>query len=224
MLTARADEADKVAGLDAGADDYLTKPFSPHELLARIRAVLRRRAPEALDAAVEVGALQARPGDAPRRRGRGREVKLGADRVPAAALPDDASRARAQPRAAARPGLGRPRLHRGAHGRRARQAAARGARRRRSCAAHDRDRARRRLPADRHAQAVDGAPDAGVGSHGLACCRASLAALLAMAAGRPGSALLVGGDRSAVRRRRCSAALLGCRRHRRSSTRCAASA
>jgi DNA-binding response OmpR family regulator len=45
MLTARADEADKVVGLDAGADDYLTKPFSPKELLARIRAVLRRKAP-----------------------------------------------------------------------------------------------------------------------------------------------------------------------------------
>ena len=46
MLTARGDEPDKVAGLDAGADDYITKPFSPQELLARIRAVLRRRAPE----------------------------------------------------------------------------------------------------------------------------------------------------------------------------------
>jgi len=42
MLTARADEADKIAGLDAGADDYLTKPFSPRELLARIQAMLRR--------------------------------------------------------------------------------------------------------------------------------------------------------------------------------------
>ena len=49
MLTARADETDKIAGLDAGADDYLTKPFSTNELLARIRAVLRRKAPEALD-------------------------------------------------------------------------------------------------------------------------------------------------------------------------------
>jgi two-component system phosphate regulon response regulator PhoB len=46
MLTARGDEPDKVAGLDAGADDYITKPFSTQELLARIRAVLRRRAPE----------------------------------------------------------------------------------------------------------------------------------------------------------------------------------
>ena len=43
MLTARAEEADKLSGLDAGADDYLTKPFSTNELLARIRAVLRRK-------------------------------------------------------------------------------------------------------------------------------------------------------------------------------------
>jgi two-component system phosphate regulon response regulator PhoB len=42
MLTARADESDKVTGLDSGADDYITKPFSPRELVARIRAVLRR--------------------------------------------------------------------------------------------------------------------------------------------------------------------------------------
>ena len=46
MLTARGDEPDKVAGLDAGADDYITKPFSTQELMARIRAVIRRRAPE----------------------------------------------------------------------------------------------------------------------------------------------------------------------------------
>lgn len=46
MLTARAEEADKVAGLDAGIDDYITKPFSTKELLARVRAVLRRRAPD----------------------------------------------------------------------------------------------------------------------------------------------------------------------------------
>ena len=77
MLTARADESDKIAGLDAGADDYLTKPFSTNELLARIRAVLRRKAPEALDAAVEVGALKIDP--ATRRVSRGdAEVKVGA--------------------------------------------------------------------------------------------------------------------------------------------------
>jgi two-component system, OmpR family, phosphate regulon response regulator PhoB len=77
MLTARAEEADKVAGLDAGADDYLTKPFSANELLARIRSVLRRRSPEALDTAVAVGALTIDP--ATRRvTSQGREVKVGA--------------------------------------------------------------------------------------------------------------------------------------------------
>ena len=57
MLTARGDEADRVAGLDAGADDYIAKPFSTKELLARIRAVLRRRAPERVEAVVTVGGL-----------------------------------------------------------------------------------------------------------------------------------------------------------------------
>ena len=57
MLTARGDEPDKVAGLDAGADDYVTKPFSTQELLARIRAVLRRRAPESATDSVTVGGL-----------------------------------------------------------------------------------------------------------------------------------------------------------------------
>ena len=61
MLTARADEADKIVGLDAGADDYLSKPFSTQELLARIRAVLRRKAPNALDEAVEVCGLRLDP-------------------------------------------------------------------------------------------------------------------------------------------------------------------
>jgi two-component system phosphate regulon response regulator PhoB len=61
MLTARSEEADKISGLDAGADDYLTKPFSTKELLARIRAVLRRKAPEALDTAVDVGGLMLDP-------------------------------------------------------------------------------------------------------------------------------------------------------------------
>ena len=76
MLTARADEADKIAGLDAGADDYLTKPFSTNELMARIRAVLRRKAPEALDSAVELAGLRLDP--ATRRVSRGdQEVKIG---------------------------------------------------------------------------------------------------------------------------------------------------
>lgn len=76
MLTARADEPDKIAGLDAGADDYLTKPFSTNELMARIRAVLRRKAPEALDSVVQVGPLRLDP--ATRRVSRGeQEVKVG---------------------------------------------------------------------------------------------------------------------------------------------------
>ena len=58
MLTARGDEADRVAGLDAGADDYIVKPFSPRELLARIRAVLRRRVPESAGGLVKIAELQ----------------------------------------------------------------------------------------------------------------------------------------------------------------------
>jgi two-component system phosphate regulon response regulator PhoB len=61
MLTARAMEADKLAGLDAGADDYLTKPFSPKELAARIKAVLRRRAPQLSGDVVEVDGLKLDP-------------------------------------------------------------------------------------------------------------------------------------------------------------------
>ena len=57
MLTARGDESDKVSGLDAGADDYITKPFSTQELLARIRAVLRRRAPEKTEETVSLSDL-----------------------------------------------------------------------------------------------------------------------------------------------------------------------
>ena len=57
MLTARGDEPDRVAGLDAGADDYLTKPFSVQEMLARVRAVLRRRTPELSGGSVAIGEL-----------------------------------------------------------------------------------------------------------------------------------------------------------------------
>lgn len=57
MLTARSDEPDKIQGLDAGADDYVTKPFSTQELMARIRAVLRRRSPEQVAEQLLMGAL-----------------------------------------------------------------------------------------------------------------------------------------------------------------------
>jgi two-component system phosphate regulon response regulator PhoB len=62
MLTARAMENDKISGLEAGADDYLTKPFSPRELNARIKALLRRRAPQHSGDAVEIEGLRLDPG------------------------------------------------------------------------------------------------------------------------------------------------------------------
>ncbi|MGI9245313.1 MAG: phosphate regulon transcriptional regulator PhoB, partial [Steroidobacteraceae bacterium] len=58
MLTARADEHDKIAGLEGGADDYVTKPFSPRELLARVQAVLRRASPSAVGSIIEAGELK----------------------------------------------------------------------------------------------------------------------------------------------------------------------
>jgi two-component system phosphate regulon response regulator PhoB len=61
MLTARTDEADKVAGLEAWVDDYVTKPFSPRELKARIRAVLRRRSPETAQEPLSAGRLRLDP-------------------------------------------------------------------------------------------------------------------------------------------------------------------
>lgn len=61
MLTARAEEADRVAGLEAWVDDYVTKPFSPRELAARVKAVLRRRAPEAAQEALTAGNVRLDP-------------------------------------------------------------------------------------------------------------------------------------------------------------------
>ncbi|WP_428268753.1 response regulator transcription factor [Haliangium sp.] len=57
MLTARGDEADRVVGLELGADDYVPKPFSPRELLARLRAVLRRAQPRAQDERLRAGGV-----------------------------------------------------------------------------------------------------------------------------------------------------------------------
>ena len=76
MLTAKAHEQDKVSGLEAGADDYVTKPFSPRELLARIKAVLRRRAPQFTDDAVEVAGLKLDP-VSHRVTGGGQQIELG---------------------------------------------------------------------------------------------------------------------------------------------------
>jgi two-component system phosphate regulon response regulator PhoB len=61
MLTARGEEQDKIRGLETGADDYVSKPFSPRELMARIKAVLRRRAPQMTDEPVEMGGLRLDP-------------------------------------------------------------------------------------------------------------------------------------------------------------------
>ena len=63
LVTARADEADKVAGLEAWVDDYVTKPFSPRELKARIKAVLRRRSPESAQEPLQAGPLRLDPAE-----------------------------------------------------------------------------------------------------------------------------------------------------------------
>ncbi len=76
MLTARTDEQDKLQGLETGADDYITKPFSPRELNARIKAVLRRRAPEMTDDMVQLGGLKLDPASH-RVTGKGTPIELG---------------------------------------------------------------------------------------------------------------------------------------------------
>ena len=77
MLTARAEERDKIEGFDIGADDYVTKPFSPRELAARIRAVLRRHAPQTTEDAVELAGLRLDPATHRVSDKRGEEVALG---------------------------------------------------------------------------------------------------------------------------------------------------
>lgn len=76
MLTARSNESDKVAALDAGVDDYVTKPFSPRELLARIKAVMRRCAPQRTDEVIEIAGLKFEPA-ARRLTCNGSEIELG---------------------------------------------------------------------------------------------------------------------------------------------------
>ncbi len=75
LLSGRSSEHDKVAALEGGADDYVTKPFSPRELLARIKAVMRRRAPQLTDDMIEIAGLRLDPA-AHRVTGGGREIDL----------------------------------------------------------------------------------------------------------------------------------------------------
>jgi two-component system phosphate regulon response regulator PhoB len=77
LLTGRDGESDKITGLEAGADDYLIKPFSPRELLARIKAVTRRCAPHHADMVVEMAGLRLDPASR-RVLGNGRDIRLGA--------------------------------------------------------------------------------------------------------------------------------------------------
>ena len=113
MVTARAEETDRIIGLEIGADDYIAKPFSPNELVARIRALMRRsKRSEPESATLTFGSLVM---DLERAHGRRRRAGGEADRqgVPAAAVPAAAPRPRAVARSAARRRLGIP-LHRAA--------------------------------------------------------------------------------------------------------------
>ena len=85
MLTARGEEEDKVRGLEVGADDYITKPFSPKELVARLKAVIRRVTPTALEDVIDVQGLKLDP-VSHRVTANDQSAGYGADRIQNAAL------------------------------------------------------------------------------------------------------------------------------------------
>ena len=135
MLTARDEEADRVAGLEVGADDYVAKPFSPRELTARVKAVLRR-AGSAWSAGRCARRARARPRRAGARRpgGEGRRRRGGAHptRVRSPGVPAAPRRSGRLARPAAGVGVGLSLARRDAHGRGARGPAAQEARPRRA--------------------------------------------------------------------------------------------
>ena len=126
MLTARGEESERVRGLATGADDYIVKPFSVPELLARIRALLRRASPERVATVLSHRRSRARSREKARLAlepcGRSR-----ADGIPPARIPDGTPGTRFFPRAIARRRLGQRRVHRRAHGRRSCRPPAQGA-------------------------------------------------------------------------------------------------
>ena len=145
LLTARGEEADRVRGLDTGADDYIVKPFSPKELEARLKAVLRRAHPALVEERLEYRGIAI---DLARHRvfaGRAQRPS-GPDGIPPAADPAGTADAGVQPLPAARRRLGPGRLCRGAHGGRPYPPPAQGAQRRRRTRRHP-HRALRRLRA-----------------------------------------------------------------------------
>ena len=109
LLTARSEENDRIRGLTTGADDYVVKPFSLPELMARVRAILRRTNPERIASVLSVGDIELdrelAPGDAQRPASASR-----ADGVPAARVPDAEPRPRLQPGAIAGRRMGPQRL------------------------------------------------------------------------------------------------------------------
>ena len=143
MLTARDEDVDKIIGLEVGADDYMTKPFNPRELVARVRAILRRAAPDSSkregavlvhgDLSIDAGRREARVGD--------QEIQLAPKEFDLLWELLDHRGSRADARPAARAGVGLHVRRRHAHGRRARAPAAPQARRR----VADRDRVGRGL-------------------------------------------------------------------------------